>query len=62
LIRDTVMPIIRSNHLSRARFERRMADLSATKIERIIHNRPADLHREAGEARSADAVGGEAGI
>jgi hypothetical protein len=56
------MPFIRSNHLSRARFERRMADLSATKIERIIHNRLADLHREAGEARSADVVGGEAGI
>ena len=45
------MPNIRSNHLARARFERDMADLSASNIERIIHNKLADLHSVAGHAR-----------
>jgi hypothetical protein len=46
------MPIIRNNHLTRARFERKMADLSATNIARIIHNKLADLHWAAGQART----------
>jgi hypothetical protein len=50
------MPIIRSNHLARAQFEREMADLSATNIERIIHNKLADLHWAAGHTRPAEAA------
>jgi hypothetical protein len=46
------MPIIRSNHLARARFERKMADLSASKMARIIHTELADLHLAAGHART----------
>lgn len=42
------MPIIRSNHLARARTERQMANLSASNIERIIHTKLADLHWAAG--------------
>ncbi|MBM6577778.1 hypothetical protein KCP91_15450 [Microvirga sp. SRT01] len=42
------MPIIRSSHLARARFERKMADLSATNMARIIHTKLADLHWAAG--------------
>jgi len=36
------MPIIRNNHLARARTERQMAVLSASNIERIIHTKLAD--------------------
>jgi hypothetical protein len=46
------MPVIRSNHFARARFERDMADLSASSVERAIHNKLADLHSAAGEART----------
>ncbi|GAA3724783.1 hypothetical protein GCM10022268_35980 [Sphingomonas cynarae] len=48
------MPIIRSNHLARARNERQMADQSASNVERIIHNKLADLHSAAGQARPAE--------
>lgn len=48
------MPIIRSNHLARARTERQMADQSASNIERAIHNKLADLHSAAGQARPAE--------
>lgn len=50
------MPVIRSIHLARARFERKMADLSATNIERIIHSKLAELHSAAGGARPRAAV------
>lgn len=50
------MPIIRNNHLARARTERHMADLSATNIERIIHNKLADLHWAAGQTRPGEPV------
>ena len=50
------MPIIHSNHLARARFERKMADLSATNIARIIHTELADLHLAAGNARPVKPV------
>jgi hypothetical protein len=45
------MPIRRSNHLARALVERQMADLSASNIERMIHNKLADLHWAAGHTR-----------
>ena len=45
------MPKIRSQHLAREQAERKSAKLSATNIERIIHNKLADLHAAAGEAR-----------
>jgi hypothetical protein len=48
------MPIIRSNHLARARNERQMADQLASNVERIIHNKLADLHSAAGQARPAE--------
>jgi hypothetical protein len=55
------MPIIRSNHLARARSERQMADRSASNVERTIHNKLADLHSAAGQARPAEPlVDGEA--
>lgn len=55
------MPIIRSNHLARARNERQMADQSASNVERIIHNKLADLHSAAGRALPAEPlVDGEA--
>ncbi len=50
------MPIIRSKHLARARLERGMADLWASHIERIVHNKLADLHSAAGHARSGGHV------
>lgn len=51
------MPIIRRDHFVRARSEREMADASATNIERIIHNKLADLHWAAGNARPDEAAG-----
>jgi hypothetical protein len=42
---------IRSQHLVRAKAERKMAKLSATNIERIIHNKLADLHSTAAGKR-----------
>jgi hypothetical protein len=55
------MPIIRKAHLARAQFERGMADQSASNVERIIHNKLADLHSIAGHARPAESlVDGEA--
>jgi hypothetical protein len=45
------MTIIRKNHLARALVERQMAELSATNVERIIHNKLADLHSAAADAR-----------
>jgi hypothetical protein len=50
------MPIIRNNHLARARTERQMADRSASNIERIIHTKLADLHWAAGHTRPAEPV------
>lgn len=49
------MPVLSDNHLRRARFERDMADASATNIERIIHNKLAALHVEAGKLASTEA-------
>lgn len=46
------MPLIRRNHLARARFERKMAELSATNMARIIHTELADLHWAAGHTRT----------
>ena len=54
------MPIIRSNHLARAQFERGMADLSASDVERVIHNKLADLHLAAGRARPGEPVADDA--
>jgi hypothetical protein len=54
------MPIIRNNHLARARTERQMADSSASNIERIIHNKLAELHWAAGHTQPAEpAIDGE---
>ena len=50
------MPIIRSQHLAREQAERKMARLSATNVERMIHNKLADLHATAGHARPGEAV------
>jgi hypothetical protein len=50
------MPIVRSQHLAREQAERKMAKLSATNIERIIHNKLADLHSAAADDRSSEAV------
>jgi hypothetical protein len=50
------MPIIRNNHLARARTERHVADLSASNIERIIHTKLADLHWAAGHMPTAEPV------
>jgi hypothetical protein len=50
------MPIIHKTHLARARSEREMAGLSAVNVERIIHNKLAELHLAAGNARSGDAI------
>ena len=50
------MPIIRNQHLAREQAERKMAKLSATNIERIIHNKLADLHSAAADDRSGVAV------
>jgi len=48
------MPIIRENHFVRARAEREMARLSATDVERNIHNKLAELHWATGRNRPAE--------
>lgn len=48
------MPIIRNNHLASARNETQMADQSASNVERTIHNKLADLHSAAGQARPTE--------
>lgn len=52
------MPMIRSPHLARAQAER-MATPSAANIERIIHNKLADLHSTAADDRPGEAVSGD---
>lgn len=56
------MPVIRSDHFKRAQFERDMAGASATNVERIIHNKLAELHLAAGEKRSGKVPSKAAGL
>ena len=55
------MPIISSNHFARARFKQKMAASSATKIERMINAKLADLHSAAGNARPGGAASRDVG-
>jgi hypothetical protein len=56
------MPIIRSQHLAREQAERKMAKLSATNVERIIHNNLADLHSAAADGRPSEALSREVAV
>jgi hypothetical protein len=53
------MPIVRSQHLAREQAERKMAKLAATNIERIIHNKLADLHSAAADDRPGETASHE---
>ena len=56
------MPIIRSEHLARERAKRKMAKLSATNVERMIHTKLADLHAAAGDVRPGETVDDELAV
>jgi hypothetical protein len=56
------MPIIRSQHLAREKAERKMAKLSATNVERMIHNKLADLHAAASAARPGEALSDDVAV
>ena len=45
------MPDVRNYHRHRAKFEREMADESSTNMARIIHEKLAEMHSSAADAR-----------